>query len=82
MTLIEQMLDKRGWTSEADDPIRHFLAAGRVLIENRNLLMHSVVVHGGDEKSHLYRTSRKGEPLMLQDRGTDLPDCRDLSDLF
>jgi hypothetical protein len=28
--------------------------------------MHSVLVQGGDEKANLYRTSRKGEPVMLQ----------------
>jgi hypothetical protein len=58
MTLIEQMLNRREWPHEPDDLVRHFLAASHVLIQSRNLLMHSVVVHSGDERANLYRTPR------------------------
>jgi hypothetical protein len=37
-----------------------------VLIKNRNLLMHSVVIHGVNDSSTLYRTTRRGERQMVQ----------------
>jgi hypothetical protein len=66
VALIDQMIAKRNWPSEATERVYHFTSAARVLISNRNLLMHSVVVDGWGEKANLYRTNRRGEPQMVQ----------------
>jgi hypothetical protein len=57
---IEQASRERGWSGIVDGRVRHFIAATRTLIDNRNLLMHSIVV--GET---LYKTSRGGDRQML-----------------
>jgi hypothetical protein len=66
MELTKQIIAKRiNWPGEPIDRVNHFIAASRILITNRNLLMHSVMTEGWQGNAALYRTSRKGEPQML-----------------
>lgn len=64
--LISLMIARRtDWPSEPVDLVRHFVTASRILITNRNLLMHSVMTAGWEGKAALYRTGRQGQRLML-----------------
>lgn len=60
-TLMDRMLVKRNWSREATELIHYFLAASRILTENRNRLMHSMVLDGAGDTTSLYSVSRKGE---------------------
>jgi hypothetical protein len=64
--LIAQIIGKRtDWSPVPIDLVRHFVNASRVLVGNRNILMHSVMTDGWQGKAALYRTSKKGERQML-----------------
>jgi hypothetical protein len=58
---IESAALARAWSGTVSDLVRHFVEATGTLIDNRNLLMHSVVAAGRNNMSNLYRTSRAGE---------------------
>jgi hypothetical protein len=58
---IESATHARAWSGTVSDLVRHFVEATSTLIDNRNLLMHSVVTAGPNNMSNLYRTSRGGE---------------------
>ncbi len=58
---IESEAHVRAWSGTVDDLVRHFVRATNTLIENRNLLMHSVVTAGPNSMSNLYRTTKGGE---------------------
>jgi len=63
---IEQASRERAWTGTPHDLVQHFVVAANVLIDNRNLLMHSVVIHDVNDNATLYRTTRRCERQMVQ----------------
>lgn len=63
---IEKASRARAWSGIPDDRVRHFVAAMKILIENRNLLMHCVVIPGPNDSSTLYRMSKRGDRQMVQ----------------
>jgi hypothetical protein len=63
---IEWASSERAWIGLPEALVRHFVAASRILIQNRNLLMHSVVIEGVNNNATLYRTDRRGERQMVQ----------------
>lgn len=63
---IGEASHRRGWSGTVENHVRHFVAAARTLIENRNLLMHSVVIAGPANTCTLYRTGKRGEREMLR----------------
>jgi hypothetical protein len=63
--LTKQIITKRtDWPSEPLALANHCAAASKILIDNWNLLMHSVITEGWQGKAALYRTGRKGERQM------------------
>jgi hypothetical protein len=63
---IEEASQRRAWSGTVEDCVHHFVAAARTLIENRNLLMHSVVIAGPNNTCTFYRTGKRGEREMVQ----------------
>lgn len=63
---IKEGSDARGWSGPAEEQVRHFAAAARILVQNRNLLIHSVVVSDTNDTANLYRTQRTGDTEMVQ----------------
>ena len=62
---IERLSLERAWVDPPLDLVSHFVAAARLLVANRNLLMHSVVVHAVNDGHTLYRTSWRGDREVL-----------------
>lgn len=63
---IEEASRERAWSGPPNDLVRHSVEASRILIENRNLLMHSIVVAGPNKSATLFRTGKRGERQMVQ----------------
>ena len=64
---IEQSSRVRGWSGPPNEQVRHFITAARILVQNRNLLMHSVVVSDLNNNATLYKTHKKsGDTEMVR----------------
>jgi hypothetical protein len=46
--------------------VKHYLVAMRILIENRNILVHSNMIRGTDNEPAIYSTGRNGDITMFQ----------------
>lgn len=66
LTKIEEASRDRAWSGITKDRVCYFVGAARILIQNRNLLMHSVVIAGPNDNSTLFRTGKRGERQMVQ----------------
>jgi hypothetical protein len=64
--LIETFFDRREWPSETAAAIRHYLNAMSVLIQSRNVLIHSNMVRGTENRTAIYSLSRQGRHILFQ----------------
>jgi hypothetical protein len=64
--LIETFFDRREWPSETATAIRHYLRAMGVLIQSRNVLIHSNMVRGTENRTAIYSLSKKGRHSVFQ----------------
>jgi hypothetical protein len=65
LTLINQMLESCNWEPAAMDRLHHFISAARILADNRNLLIHSNLVHGWRGTTTFYRVSKQGKRIQF-----------------
>ena len=63
---IEEASHQRAWSGRPNELVHHFIEASRILIRNRNLLMHSVMVSGPNTDAILFRTGKRGEREMVE----------------
>jgi hypothetical protein len=64
--LIETFIPHTAWPPEALSSIKHYLKAMDVLIKNRNVLIHSNMIRGADNKAAIYSTTRQGNTNLFQ----------------
>jgi hypothetical protein len=64
--VIETFLSRASLPDHIVARVKHYLAAMRILIENRNLLIHSNMIRGMDNDPAIYSTSRNGDITMFQ----------------
>jgi hypothetical protein len=64
--VIETFLNRASFPDHIVVHVKHYLAAMRILIENRNILIHSNMIRGMDNEPTIYSTSRNGDITMFQ----------------
>ena len=64
--LIETFFDRRDWPSEVATPIKHYLKATNLLIQNRNVLIHSNMITGTENRIAIYSLSKQGRHSLFQ----------------
>jgi hypothetical protein len=64
--LLGSMIEKKDWPDGATELIRYFLKATKILVENRNTLLHSNLIQGWEKDATLYHVSRQGTMIQLQ----------------
>jgi hypothetical protein len=64
--LIETFFDRREWPSETAAAIKHYLKAMGVLIQSRNVLIHSNMVRGTENRTAIYSLSKQGRHSLFQ----------------
>ncbi len=64
--LIETFFDRREWPSETAAAIKHYLKAMGVLIQSRNMLIHSNMVRGTENRTAIYSLSKQGRHSLFQ----------------
>src|SRR5579884_975931 len=65
-TFIDTFFKRREWPEPVSSAIKHYIAAMRVLTENRNTLIHGNVVSGWDNEPAIFSLSRRGEMVMFK----------------
>jgi hypothetical protein len=58
--LIEAFMQRAKWPDEALAAIKHYLKAMELLVKNRNILIHSNVIRGTDNRAAIYSMTRQG----------------------
>jgi hypothetical protein len=66
--LIETFLSRGAWPPEALDAIRHYLKAMDILVKSRNVLIHSNMIRGTENRAAIYSTTRQGTTNLSGDR--------------
>jgi hypothetical protein len=64
--LIETFFERREWPPEVAAAIKHYLKAMGVLIQSRNVLIHSNMVRGTENRTAIYSLSRQGRHTLFQ----------------
>ena len=64
--LIETFISHTQWPPEALKSIEHYLKAMDILIKNRNVLIHSNMIRGTDNRAAIYNTTRQGKTNLFQ----------------
>jgi len=64
--VIEIFLSRASFPDHIVVHVKHYVAAMRILVENRNILVHSNMIRGMDNEPAIYSTSRKGDITMFQ----------------
>ena len=64
--LIETFFDRREWQSETAAAIKHYIKAMAVLIQSRNVLIHSNMVRGTENRTAIYSLSKQGRHSLFQ----------------
>jgi hypothetical protein len=63
---IELFLQRREWPEPAGSAIKHYIAAMRILTENRNALIHGNIITSFRNEPAIFSLSRKGVMTMFQ----------------
>ena len=66
MKLIETFMQRGKWPDKALAAIRHYLKAMDVLIKSRNVLIHSNIVRGTENRAAIYSMTRQGTTTLFQ----------------
>jgi hypothetical protein len=64
--LIETFMQRGKWPDKALAAIRHYLRAMDVLIKNRNVLIHSNIIRGTENRAAIYSMTRQGTTNLFQ----------------
>jgi hypothetical protein len=64
--LIEAYLLQSKWPADVETAIRHYMRAMGTLITNRNVLIHSNIVRGTQDRSAIYSVNRQGNTSLFQ----------------
>jgi hypothetical protein len=64
--LIETFFGRREWPPETAAAIKHYLKAMDVLIQSRNVLIHSNMVRGTESRTAIYSLSKQGRHNLFQ----------------
>jgi hypothetical protein len=64
--LIETFLNRAKWPDEALTAIKHYLKAMDVLIRSRNVLIHSNMIRGTENRTAIYSITRQGKTNLFQ----------------
>jgi hypothetical protein len=75
--LIERLLQNGQLPNIAVTNVKHYLQAMKILVENRNILIHSNIIRGAGNEPAIYSTKRNGDTSLMQ--GT-LQLIRDVAD--
>jgi hypothetical protein len=65
-TFIDTFFKRRQWPEPVNAAIKHYIAAMRVLTENRNALIHGNIVTGWGNEPAIFSLSRRGEMVMFK----------------
>lgn len=63
---IRTFMERREWPAEALAAISHYLRAISILNQSRNVLMHSNMIRGTDNRTAFYSMSRQGKTNLFQ----------------
>jgi hypothetical protein len=74
---ISARFKARKWPADAEEAIQRYLDAFKVLVTNRNTLIHANLVRGMNEQVGIFTTNRKGETSMFH---SSLEDVRRVAD--
>ena len=64
--LIESYLLQSKWPADVETAIRHYMKAMGILITNRNILIHSNIIRGTQDRSAIYSVNRQGNTSLFQ----------------
>jgi hypothetical protein len=64
--LIDTFFERREWPADAAAAIRHYLKAMNILIQSRNVLIHSNMVTGTENRTAIYSLSKQGRHNLFQ----------------
>jgi hypothetical protein len=65
-TFIDTFFKRREWPEPVGFGIGHYIAAMRILTQNRNILIHGNVVSGWGNEPAIFSLSRRGEMVMFK----------------
>ena len=65
-TIIETFFERREWPPETAAAIKHYLKAMGVLTQSRNVLIHSNMVRGTENRTAIYSLSKQGRHNLFQ----------------
>jgi hypothetical protein len=58
--LTKELLSQNGWSDKTTALVEGFIKGASILMQNRNLLMHSNLAWTGDERTILFKASKAG----------------------
>jgi hypothetical protein len=64
--VIETFLSRANFPDHIAVHVKHYVAAMRILVENRNILVHSNMIRGMGNEPAIYSTGRNGDITMFQ----------------
>jgi hypothetical protein len=75
--LIKTFLGRKtDWPSDGLTAIRHYLKAMEILVANRNVLMHSNLIRGTENRTAVYSNGKRGQNLFQ----VELSEIRQVAD--
>ncbi|WP_338700443.1 hypothetical protein V5279_20575 [Bradyrhizobium sp. 26S5] len=75
--VIETFFKRKKWSAEVAAAIKTYIDATRILVTNRNTLIHGNMVRGPNNQAGIFSLNRKGETTMFQ---ASLPEIRQVAD--
>jgi hypothetical protein len=72
ITRIRKALNERDWPQEAKEHIDYFIGAFKILVDNRNLLMHSNLISGVRDTIALYKYDLSGKTILAEVKPEEL----------
>ena len=63
---IRTFMERREWPAEASAAISHYLSAMNILNQSRNVLIHSNMIRGTDNRTAFYSMSHQGTTNLFQ----------------
>jgi hypothetical protein len=76
-TFIDTFFKRRQWPEPVGSAIKHYIAAMRVLTENRNALIHGNIVTSWSNEPGIFSLNRRGEMVMFK---SSLATIREVAD--
>lgn len=75
--MMRRMLEGNDWPEDVRERAEHFITAFSILVENRNLLMHSSLFDSIQTITMLYKTTSKGSTQISRTTPTQLRQIAD-----